>query len=146
MFQLTRFSHYTVFFRNQNARYAGTRCILRISRDGKCCENVIAQKLRMRTEKKYRLNIRDAVKFWTTMYYCKPDAWENSSYHSRESRTILADLMNFWHYNCTELLVDKWIMYPSLYLTKLRYEISLHFFDEINLLISLWNWNLWIKS
>ena len=27
MFQLTRFSHSTVFFRNQNARYAGTRCI-----------------------------------------------------------------------------------------------------------------------
>ena len=27
MFQLTRFSHNTVFFRNQNARYAGTRCI-----------------------------------------------------------------------------------------------------------------------
>ena len=26
MFQLTRFSHNTVFFRNQNARYAGTRC------------------------------------------------------------------------------------------------------------------------
>ena len=26
MFQLTRFSHSTVFFRNQNARYAGTRC------------------------------------------------------------------------------------------------------------------------
>ena len=27
MFQLTRFSHNTVFSRNQNARYAGTRCI-----------------------------------------------------------------------------------------------------------------------
>ena len=27
MFQLTRFLHNTVFFRNQNARYAGTRCI-----------------------------------------------------------------------------------------------------------------------
>ena len=26
MFQLTRFSHNTVFSRNQNARYAGTRC------------------------------------------------------------------------------------------------------------------------
>ena len=26
VFQLTRFSHNTVFFRNQNARYAGTRC------------------------------------------------------------------------------------------------------------------------
>ena len=26
MFQLTQFLHNTVFFRNQNARYAGTRC------------------------------------------------------------------------------------------------------------------------
>ena len=31
MFQLTRFSHNTVFFRNQNARYAGTRCTLPLS-------------------------------------------------------------------------------------------------------------------
>ena len=29
MFQLTRFSHNTVFFRNQNARYARTRCSFR---------------------------------------------------------------------------------------------------------------------
>ena len=30
MFQLTRFSHNTVFSRNQNARYAGTRCIMKM--------------------------------------------------------------------------------------------------------------------
>ena len=47
MFQLTRFSHNTVFFRNKNARYAGTRCRyldhqnlkIRCQKSNSCLEN-----------------------------------------------------------------------------------------------------------
>ena len=47
MFQLTRFSHNTVFFRNQNARYTGTRCICY------CCVFHLGQVLKFGAPSRY---------------------------------------------------------------------------------------------